>query len=135
MDQTGACSPKFYGLPKIHKRTTPQAHGIMLGLCYLWCSKGISLHSSATGGQVSTPHIKYTGLHGKNQEHYTRTMRMHNIISCYSTPHISISQSSPRPNYNKSQDCKQRLNSQYSTSQNFYGISSTIHIFFSKAVL
>ena len=42
MYPTEASSPKLYGLPKIHKKNTPESHCFKQGLCDLWGSKGIS---------------------------------------------------------------------------------------------
>ena len=46
MYPTGACSPKLFWLPKIHKKNTPlRPICFKQGLCDLWGSKGIGQNS------------------------------------------------------------------------------------------
>ena len=66
MYPTGAYSPKFFGLSKIHKRTHPQAHSFKQGLFYIWSGYGNSRHPSALIKQVTAPHTEYTGLYRTN---------------------------------------------------------------------
>ena len=53
---TGAGTPKFYGLPKVHKEYTTQNHSIQHWGSDIYNNKRIVWDPKAPGGEITTPH-------------------------------------------------------------------------------
>ena len=66
---TGAGSPKFYGLPKIHKPGMPLRPIVQHWGCHLPYIKRSGQDPQAPGGKVCTPCQKHPGFHRKHKGH------------------------------------------------------------------
>ena len=72
----GAGSPKFYGLPKVHKQGTPfEAHSLQHWGSYLPNSKGAIKNPETPGGKIKASYPEQPGLPRRSEE-YPRYLQM-----------------------------------------------------------
>ena len=56
---TGTVAPKFYGLPKIHKRHPPKSYCLQLGFNHIWSGKRANKDPEASGRKLPPSHKEY----------------------------------------------------------------------------
>ena len=78
---TGAGSPKFYGLPKIHKVGFPLMSIVSsVGAVSYETSKELARILKPTCGEISISCPQHTGLYPTNKRHQTRGRSVHDVL-------------------------------------------------------
>ena len=78
---TGAGSPKFYGLPKIHKEGMPLRPIVSsIGAVTYYTSKELVKDPQTIGRKVTIPHTKQPRFHTTDSRHPTATQPMYGVI-------------------------------------------------------
>ena len=87
---TEAGSPKFYGLPKIHKEGNPLRPIVSsIGAASYEVAKELARILKTLSGEIHVPHTQHPGLYPADQRHQATERSMHGFLWCQGTIHIS----------------------------------------------